>query len=88
MKILTDECCCSAGEYFVELASKSPKVSVVGRPTMGINDYSNCTNAVWGDFYFAYPTSRDCRIDLGKGLLGKGVPVDEYIKWTPDSIDE
>ncbi len=74
--VYTDECCCSAGESFVEIVSQSPKVKVIGRPTMGINDYSNCTNAVWDDFYFAYPTSRDCRIDIGKGLLSKGVPVD------------
>lgn len=74
--VYTDECCCSAGEAFVEIAAKSPKVTVIGRPTMGINDYSNCTNAVWDSFFFAYPTSRDCRIDLGNGILGKGVPVD------------
>ena len=74
--VYTDECCCSAGESFVETVSQSSKVTVIGRPTMGINDYTNCTNAVWGDFYFAYPTSRDCRIDIGKGILGKGVPVD------------
>ena len=74
--VYTDEGCCSAGESFVETVSQSDKVTIIGRPTMGINDYSNCTNAVWGDFYLAYPTSRDCRVDEGKGILGKGVPVD------------
>ena len=74
--VYTDEGCCSAGENFVETVSQSDKVTIIGRPTMGINDYSNCTNAVWGDFYLAYPTSRDCRVDEGKGILGKGVPVD------------
>ena len=80
VKIYTDEGCCSAGENFVEIAAKSPKVTVIGRPTMGINDYSNCTNAVWGDFYLAYPTSRSCRIDVGKKMQGKGVPVDIYVE--------
>lgn len=78
VKIYTDEGCCSAGESFVEIVAQSPKVTVIGRPSMGINDYSNCTNAVWDDFYLAYPTSRDCRIDVGKGMQGKGVPVDIY----------
>ena len=84
IKVYTDECCCSAGEAFVEMLSKSPKVTIIGRPTMGIQDYSNCTNAVWDDFYLEYPTSRDCRIDRGEGTLGKGVPVDEYVPYILD----
>ena len=38
------------------------------------------------DFQFMYPTSRDSRIDHGKGLLQRGVPVDKYIPWTPEQI--
>ena len=66
--------------------SFSSKVEVVGRPTCGILDYSNCNMVQLGDFSFVYPTSRDTRIDRGLGMSQKGVPVDHYIPWTPDSI--
>ena len=84
--VLTDEGCGSSGDAFVELMSFSPKVTVVGRPTAGITDYSNLNMVNFDDFMLAYPTSRDKRIDHGKGLLHKGVPVDEYIPWTPEQI--
>ncbi len=84
--VLTDEGCGSSGDAFVEIMSFSPKVTVVGRPTSGITDYSNLNMVQFDDFQFRYPTSRDRRIDHGKGLLQKGVPVDVYIPWTPEEI--
>ena len=84
--IITDERCASSGDAFVEVMSFSPKVTVVGRPTMGITDYSNCSVVRFDDFGLIYPTSRDKRIDGGKGLAHKGVPVDKYIAWSPESI--
>ena len=84
--IITDEQCGSSGDAFVEIMSFSPKVTVVGRPTSGITDYSNCSMVKWGEFALVYPTSRDSRIDHGKGLGQKGVPVDVYIPWGPESI--
>ena len=84
--VITDERCASSGEAFVEAMAFSSKVEVVGRPTCGILDYSNCNMMSLGDFTFVYPTSRDTRIDHGLGMTGKGVPVDHYIHWTPDSI--
>lgn len=84
--IITDERCASSGDAFVEVMSFSPKVTVVGRPTMGITDYSNCSVVRFDDFCLIYPTSRDKRIDGGKGLAHKGVPVDKYIAWSPESI--
>lgn len=39
--ILTDQYCGSSGDSFVKLAKQSPKVTVVGRNTMGVLDYSN-----------------------------------------------
>ena len=86
--IITDERCGSSGDAFVELMSYSPKVTVVGRPTMGITDYSNVSIVSWDSFVLTYPTSRDGRIDVGKGLLHKGVPVDIYIPWTEDSLEK
>lgn len=84
--IITDERCASSGDAFVEVMSFSPKVTVVGRPTMGITDYSNCSVVRFDDFGLIYPTSRDKRIGGGKGLAHKGVPVDKYIAWSPESI--
>lgn len=84
--IITDERCCSSGDAFVEAMAFSPKVTVVGRPTCGIIDYSNCTVVYFDDFTMQYPTSRDTRIDYGKGVSQKGVPVDVYIPWKPENI--
>ncbi len=86
--ILTDEGCASSGDAFVEIMRFSPKVTVVGRPTSGITDYSNLNMVEFDDFQLRYPTSRDKRIDHGKGLLHRGVPVDVYIPWTPLQIKE
>ena len=84
--IITDESCGSSGDAFAEVMSCSPKVTLVGRPTMGITDFSNCNVVSFDDFRFVYPTSRDKRIDYGKGLAHKGVPVDYYIPWSPEHI--
>lgn len=84
--VITDEGCASSGESLVEALAFSSKVEVVGRPTCGIIDYSNCNMVQLDDFTLVYPTSRDTRIDYGKGVGQKGVPVDHYIPWTPDSI--
>ncbi|MBY5035030.1 hypothetical protein K6V78_08205 [Streptococcus gallolyticus] len=50
-----------------------PGVTVVGRPTMGILDYSNCCIVEFDDFQLMYPTSRWCAIDQGKEMIDKGV---------------
>ena len=84
--VITDEGCASSGEAFVEAVSFSSKAIVVGRPTCGILDYSNCNMVQLGEFTFVYPTSRDTRIDHGLGMGQKGVQVDHYIPWTPDNI--
>lgn len=84
--VLTDEGCASSGDAFVETMSFSPLVTVVGRPTSGITDYSNLNMVTFDDFQLRYPTSRDSRIDHGKGLLHRGVPVDVYIPWAPEHI--
>ncbi|HDR5302145.1 TPA: peptidase, partial [Bacillus anthracis] len=56
--ILTDVTCGSSGDSFVEVAKKSLKVKVIGRPTAGLNDYSNLAVMEWADtFALYYPTS-------------------------------
>ncbi len=56
------------------------------RPTQGILDYSNVAYALFDEYALVYPTSRLLALDCGKGMMGKGVPVDEYIAWTPEHL--
>ncbi len=85
--IIADEECASSGDAFVDMMRKSEKVTVVGRPTMGILDYSNCTGCFWDDYYLVYPTSRALYIDRGIRMRGNGVPVDVHIPWTPEHLE-
>lgn len=82
--VLTDEECASSGDAFVHDISKCDKVTVVGRPTMGILDYSNCAGEYYGNFALVYPTSRSLYLDEGIQMSHRGVPVDIYIPWTPE----
>ncbi|PFJ32193.1 peptidase [Bacillus anthracis] len=87
--ILTDVTCGSSGDSFVEVAKKSLKVKVIGRPTAGLNDYSNLAVMEWADtFALYYPTSRLSIIDKGKGMSGIGIQPHIHIPWTPAHIQE
>lgn len=82
--ILSDTYCEYAGETFIQICKKSPRVTVVGRPTMGNIDYCNQISILYNDrFTFSYPMSKTRAAMEGKGVSGKGVPVDVYIPWTP-----
>lgn len=81
--VITDEECASSGDAFVRDISKCSKVTVVGRPTMGILDYSNCTGEFYDDYVLVYPTSRSLYLDQGIHMRHAGVPVDIHIPWTP-----
>lgn len=85
--ILTDSSCCSAGDEFVYLFKMMPKVTVFGRSTQGILDYSNVAYALFDEYALVYPTSRLLALDHGEGMMGKGVEVDEYIPWTPEHLE-
>lgn len=86
--VLTDCNCASSAESFVEIASRLQKVTVIGRPTMGINDYANLTRFDFGEYVLHYPTSRSRAIDSGNGTRGKGLQPDIYVPWTPKNIFE
>ncbi|MFJ8239006.1 S41 family peptidase [Bacillus tropicus] len=87
--ILTDVTCGSSGDSFVEVAKKSLKVKVIGRPTAGLNDYSNLAVMEWADtFSLYYPTSRLSTIDKGEGMSGIGIQPHIHIPWTPEHIQE
>ncbi|MED3398249.1 S41 family peptidase [Bacillus wiedmannii] len=87
--ILTDVTCGSSGDSFVEVAKKSLKVKVIGRPTAGLNDYSNLAVMEWADtFALYYPTSRLSIKDKGEGMSGIGIQPHIHIPWTPEHIQE
>ncbi len=86
--VLTDCDCASSGESFVEIVSKLDKVTVIGRPTMGICDYSNLAYFDFGEYVLHYPTSRSKAIDEGRGTRGKGLQPDILIPWSPKHIRE
>lgn len=86
--VLTDVRCGSSGDSFVEYCKKSSKVTVIGRATMGLNDYANLTSKIWDEgFELAYPTSRLSRIDKGLGMTGVGIEPHIHIPWTPEHLN-
>lgn len=86
--VLEDVYCGSSGDAFVYIAGESEKVTLMGRGSAGITDYSNLAIQDWDNtFRMMYPTSRSSAIDKGKGLTGVGVVPDVYIPWTPEHIE-
>ena len=86
--VLADVYCGSAGDSFVDLVKKSSKVTVIGRATMGLNDYSNLVSMKWEEgFELMYPTS--ClSLEEGQGMTGVGIVPHIHIPWTPEHIKE
>lgn len=79
--ILTDGQCASSCEQFIFMAEQSKRVTLIGQNTAGILDYGNLNTL---DFpcktlALAYPTSRSCRVNDGKGIDGKGIAPDVKI---------
>lgn len=86
--VLTDFMCGSSGDSFVEVCKKSSKITVIGRATMGLNDYANLATQKWEEgFELMYPTSRLSRIDEGRGMTGIGIEPHIYIPWTPEHLE-
>lgn len=87
--VLADVTCGSSGDSFVEIVKKSSKVTVIGRATMGLNDYANLVSVKWEDgFELMYPSSRLSRIDKGEGMTGVGIKPHIHFPWTPEHINE
>lgn len=86
--VLTDTFCGSSGDQFVRYAMQSEKVTVVGRNTLGVLDYSNCAfERIDNRFNLTYATSRDGNIDKGEGMKGIGIAPHIYIPWTPEMFE-
>ena len=87
--ILSDYYCASAGEEFVETSKDSSKVTIVGRATMGLNDYSDIVCVQWDkQFSLCYPISRLQQKTEIDPIHWKGIQPHLYIKWTPKHIEE
>lgn len=88
--ILTDTFCEDEGEQFVAMAQRcGDKVVTIGRPTMGTLDYYDNINLVINEHMtFSYPIRMSKAAYEGRGINEKGLPVDEYIAWTPEEIQE
>ena len=85
--ILSDIYCGSSGDNFVQMMKQFKKVTVVGRPTLGILDYSNCCTVDYGDYQLMFPTSRCLSLDQGKGMTDQGVEPDIEVPWSPDHFE-
>ena len=81
--VLSDIYCASSGDNFVKMMKDFKKVTIIGRPTLGILDYSNCCKVDYDDYFLMFPTSRWLAIDKGKGMTDKGVLPDIEVPWTP-----
>lgn len=87
--LLTDVYCGSSGDSFVEVCKNSTKITVIGRPTLGLNDYANIAVMEWENkFELWYPTSKLSSVDKGQGMSGIGIKPDLYIPWSPKHIKE
>ncbi|MBX2891054.1 MAG: hypothetical protein KF734_09030 [Saprospiraceae bacterium] len=76
--ILINGYCASSCEQFVYYAEQSNRVTLIGQNTAGIMDYGNLHNLDFpcGQFGLAYPTSRSCRVEIGKAIDGTGIAPD------------
>lgn len=81
--ILTDNMCGSSGDTFVKNVKKSPKVTVIGRATMGVIDYCNIVQKDYGDYIFGYSVSK---MNEKYYCNETGVLPDIHIPWTPKHL--
>lgn len=87
--VLTDRYCGSSGDNFAIIASHSPWVKLMGRPTYGVIDYSNVAEQKFKDgFSLFYPTSVYEGAMHGTGYDNIGVKPDIYIPWSPEHIEK
>lgn len=83
--VLTDVTCGSSGDTFASNVKKSPKVQVVGRPTMGIVDFCNVVTMDYGDYEFGYSVSK---MHEKYYTNETGVTPHVHIPWTPGHLVE
>lgn len=83
--VLSDFFCGSSGETFVKNVKNSPKVTVLGRPTMGIMDIFNVITVDYGEYEFYYGISKSADEHAYNGI---GIQPDVYIPWIPNHLEK
>ena len=88
--LITDTFCEDEGERFAAMAQRcGKKVVTVGRPTMGTLDtFDPITVKLNEHMTLSYPIAMSAAAYEGRGIAGKGLPVDRYVPWTPAEINE
>ena len=88
--LITDTFCEDEGEQFAAMAQRcGKKVVTVGRPTMGTLDtFDPITVRLNAHMTLSYPIAMSAAAYEGRGIAGKGLPVDRYVPWTPAEIGE
>ncbi|RAI82671.1 hypothetical protein BFS35_003010 [Macrococcoides goetzii] len=85
--VIANERCGSSGDNFVETVKHSEFVTVIGRATKGMNDYSNCGYLYLNDqFDLLCPYSRYNGLDHGVSMALKGISPDIAIPWTTEEL--
>lgn len=88
IKVLCDFECGSSGDSFIEFIKKFNNAEIIGRPTRGMNDYSNIVMIeLDSEFKLYVPHSKDGKVDYGKGMAQNGIPVHHYIPWQVEEIE-
>ncbi len=86
--VLTDVYCSSSGDQFVHEVKQADKVHVMGRPTLGVLDYSNLARISFKErFELWYPTSKTENVLRGEFTKG-GITPDTYVPWTPEHLED
>lgn len=88
--ILTDVTCEYAGEWLVSCVKGLEKVTVIGRPTAGMLDYTQRISVDYDDIMarFTYPMSRTKDAKEGHGVAFRGVEPDIYIPFSREECTE
>lgn len=88
--LITDTFCEDEGEQFAAMVQRcGKKVVTVGRPTMGTLDtFDAITVRLNEHMTISYPIAMSAAAYEGRGISGKGLDVDRYIRWTPEEIGE
>lgn len=84
--VLTDKDCAGTGEMLVALAKKSPKVTLVGRPTKGTMATFNVVGVDVGDVVLYYPTS--IMDEKSVFASNEGIVPHIEVPWTPQHLIE
>lgn len=82
--VLTDVTCGSSGDTFATNVKRSPKVKVIGRPTMGIVDFCNVVMMDYGEYEFGYSISK---MNEKYYINETGVKPNVHIPWTPRHLE-